>query len=337
MSVVLPLVLLLSLPAVTSQESLLVVLETSAGEVVEATALRAAIEQELGMRVLSPADEATAEGVAIMTVAIAPDRAVVAFRLGGATIRRAIALPPDRRQRLRLVTWLAGNVVRDQTADLLRERDAESPEEKASERASEVASDKASEGLAQQGSDVALPPPPTAPAAMVSPAPVFQSSPAPTVATSALPRTATVPTQWTVAALIGRGFFDPDRITCGCGYWFNDEGGQNEIEVTRNGPSFAIGGTLVTARGRAGGLTLGWHRSLRSWFAPEAGATVGLWSMKNMGVDDTTDLFIRLTAGLAVSPTSWLDVVARLSLISPMGRDKYLGYASVGLRYRLPM
>jgi hypothetical protein len=87
MMLVLPLILLLSLPEAKTQEPLLVVVEASAGESVEATALRDAIARELGMRVLSPAEEEPTEGVAMMTIAIAPDRAVVAFRRADATIR----------------------------------------------------------------------------------------------------------------------------------------------------------------------------------------------------------------------------------------------------------
>ena len=330
MLVALPLVFLLSLAEAKDQEPLLVVVEASAKEVVEATALRKAIAAELGIRVLSPADEEPAEGVAMMTVAIAPDRAVVAFRRGEATIRRAIDLPTDGRQRLRLVTWLAGNVVRDQTAELLRGRDGDAPAETAPEDVS-----------AQHAGAPPLPPPtpPTPPTPMVLAVPVVQPI-QPTPATAAALPPATVQRhQWTVAALIGRGFLDPDRVTCNCGqYWVNDEGGQYEIEVMRSDPSFAIGGTYINARGSAGGLTLGWYRQPRPWFAAETSATVGLWSsMKDIGFNATTDLFFRLGAGLAFRLTSWLDITARLSVIHAMSGDKYLGYASTGLRYRLPL
>ena len=333
MIVALPLVLLLSLPEANDQKPLLIVVEASAGEVVEASALRDAIAAELGMRVLSPAEEEPAEGVAMMTVAIAPERAVVAFRRGGVTIRRDIQLPRDGRNRLQLVTWLAGNVVRDQTADLLRDRAVDAPAEKPPERTS----DEASEGSPEQPADVPPPPPPP-PTPMVPPVPVVQPTPAPTVATSALPRTAVGRKEWTVAALMGRGFLDPDRITCNCGNsWFGDEGGQSELEVTRSGPSFAMGGTLIKTRGNAWGLTLGWYRRPRPWLALEVGATAGLWYIRDLGGDYTNDLFIRVSAGLAFSPTSWLDVVGRLSVISPMSSEKYIMYVSAGLRYRLPL
>jgi hypothetical protein len=269
----------------------------------------------------------------MMTVAIASDKAVVAFRRGESTIRRSIELPRDGQERLRLVTWLAGNVVRDQTSDLLRDRSVDAPAEKAPEHAS----DKASEVSPEQPADCPLPPP-TPPPPLVPPAPLVQPTLAPTVTTDALPRATAGRKQWTVAAMIGRGILDPDRITCNCGHaWFSDQGEQNEFEVTRSGPAFAIGGTLIKTRGNAWGLTLGWHRRPRPWFALEVGATAGLWYVRNLGTDDTKDLFVRFSAGLAFSPTSWLDIVGRLSVSSPMSSDKYLMYASVGLRYRLPL
>jgi hypothetical protein len=111
----------------------------------------------------------------------------------------------------------------------------------------------------------------------------------------------------------------------------------SEIELTHSGSSFSIGGTLVRARGRAEGLALGWQRLVRPWFRAESGATVGLCSIKNRGVEDSADLFVRLAAGLAFIPTTWLDIVSRLSVIHPMSANQYLGYISIGLRYRLPL
>jgi hypothetical protein len=347
MMAVLPLVLLLSLQGAKTdaktQEPLLVVVEASAGEVVKVAALRDAIAHELGGRVLSPAEDEPEDGVAIMTVVLAPDKAVVVFRREGGTIRRAIQLPPDGRQRLQLVTWLAGNVVRDQTVELLRKQDDDTPEEKTSVAAMEGPPEKPAE---------AAPPPPVPPSPMplpptaspagppktTSPPPAAGPVPVVVVATNAAPRIVAPRKQWTLAALYGQGFLDTNDITCNCGpIWNTDVGRQSEFEVSRSGPSFAIGGTFLNVRGHAGGLTLGWHRQVRPWLVPEVGATAGLWSMKNMGFEDSTDLFLRLAAGLSFSPTSWLDVLARLSVISPMSRNVYLFHVAVGLRYRLPL
>src|SRR5512133_3780638 len=90
MTVVLPLLLLLSSPEAASQEPLLVVVESSGGVAVDASALRAAIARELGVRVLSPTEEERMEGVAILTVALASREAVITFRREGATVRRAV-------------------------------------------------------------------------------------------------------------------------------------------------------------------------------------------------------------------------------------------------------
>jgi hypothetical protein len=137
--------------------------------------------------------------------------------------------------------------------------------------------------------------------------------------------------------MIGRGILDVDRITCNCGPFFSDLGGQTELEVMRSGPSFAIGGTYFKARGEAWAVTLGWHHLPTPWLAAEVRATLGIWAMGDATLHDTTDLFARLAGGLAASPTSWLDIVARVSVITPMSTNQYLAYASVGLRYRLPL
>ena len=351
---VLPLLLLLGLPEAKDQEPLLVVVEASAGEVVEIAALRAAIASELGIHVLSPVADEPPEHVAIMTVVMAPAQAVVVFRRETATVRRSIELPEDERRRLQLVTWLAGNVVRDQTADLLSDREIAPPSEASRGSAEERADAPAAkpEGSTEEPAEALPSPPPTPPASMASPTPVSEPTPSapmasapvtePTppapIATTALPHTAAGRTAWTVAALIGQGFLDSDQLKCNCGpIWSTDVGEQSELEVTRSGPSFAFGGTLIKARGHAGGLTLGWHRQLRPWLTPEVGATAGLWSMEGMDFADNVDLFIRLTAGVAFSPTSWLDILARLSLTGPMGRDRYFVHAAAGLRYRLPL
>jgi hypothetical protein len=329
MLVALPLVLLLSLPETTQPEPLLVVVESNAGEAPEAPALRGAIARELGLRVLSPAEEEPAEDVAIVTVALAQEQAVTVFRRRGTTIRRVISLPADGPRRLRLVTWLVGNLVRDQTSDLVHDQD-DAARRKA-----------AAEGPPEDGADAPVAPLPTPPAPRVSPAPSARSSAPPSIAASARPPAAVG--RWTIAALTGRGIFDSDRINCNCGsIWSGEVGGRNELEVTRRGPSLALGGTLITGFGYAAGLTLGWHRSLLSWLAPELGATFGLWAYEGPSFGDynqtdwKADLFARVTAGVAFSPTSWLDVVARLSLSGEMSRDKYLGFASVGLRCSLP-
>jgi hypothetical protein len=323
-----PLVLLLSFQDMKNQEPLLVVVEASAREVVKGDSLRDAIARELGVRVLSPAEDAPAAGVPIMTVVLSPDRAVVVYRRGDVTIRRAVQLPADGQQRLQLVTWLAGNVVRDQTAELLHHPEADEPTQEPSEAVSESPPD--------QPADRSPQPPLPPPAPMVSPPPMAQPVAVVTPATSASAPIASGPKQWTVAVHIGQGILDSDHIKCNCGTIWSDLGAAFEVDVARSGPAFAIGGTLFKARGRAGGLTMGWHRRPRPWLAPEVTATLGLWSIENPSAPDTADLFVRLAAGLAVSPTSWFDVVARLTVITPMSNNLYLGYATIGLRYRLP-
>lgn len=317
MSAILPLVLLLGFGEAPSPEPLLVVVEAGPVEVVKTSTLRESIARELRVRVLAPAEGAAPNSVAIMTIWLAQDRAVMTYGRGGATIRREIALPPDEPQRLQFVTWLAGNIVRDQTADLLpRPQTALAP-----------------------ALPPAPPPPPQAP-----PPPQVPPWPAPTATVAAVSPAGgrSGPGSLTVAALIGRGIFDPYRIkSSGEPPLFRDLGGQSELEVMHSGPSFAVGGTVLWSNGRAQGVTVAWHRRPRPWVMPELGATVGVWSIEStgesLGYAHTTDLFFRFTAALALSPAPWIDILPRMSVMGPMSSNAYLFYASIGLRYRLPL
>jgi hypothetical protein len=321
MSALLPLLLLLGFGEGSVFEPMLVVVEAGPSEVIKTNALRESIARELGVPVLAPGAGAAPSSVAIMTIWLALDRAVVTYGRGGATIRREIALPPDESQRMLLVTWLAGNIVRDQTAEL-------------------------------------LPRPPavvaTSPPAVASPQPPWRAEPGtPPVLASSAPPTASVatgssagsspgPGSLTVAAMIGRGIFDPYRIkTNGEPALFRDLGGQSELEIMHSGASFTVGGTILWSNGRAEGITIAWHRRPRPWIMPELGATAGLWSIESrggsLGFTQTTDLFFRLTAALALSPAPWLDILPRMSVLGPMSSNAYLVYASIGLRYRFPL
>jgi hypothetical protein len=146
----------------------------------------------------------------------------------------------------------------------------------------------------------------------------------------------------TVGVLIGRGFFDPYRASSAREpAVFMDLGGQSEIEVMHSSASFTVGGTILWSNGRAEGVTVAWHRRARPWLMPELGATAGVWSIQSMGGSMgyalTTDLFFRFTAALALSPAPWIDILPRLSVMGPMSSNAYLFYASIGLRYRLPL
>jgi len=323
MMAILPLALLLGLAEAKEPEPLMVVVEARAAEVVKVGALREAIGRELGARVLSPVEEPSTEGVAIMTVVLTPDKAVVTYRHGSLTVYRAIELPPDGRQRLQLVTWLAGNIVRDQTSDLLPNRKTAGSIEVAPPTAPALTAA----------------PPPLPPTAAPQPIPPAWAAPQTPVARVTSPPPPVVgPThEWTAAALIGHGAgISYDHIKCNCGGNFvSDSGGpSSEIEVTRSGPAFAIGGMYLKTQGHAWALTFGWHRRPVRWLTAEVRATVGMWF-----IDETneTDLLARLAGGLAVSPVSWLDVVARLSIVAPMRKNDFTTYASIGLRYRLPL
>lgn len=312
MAAILPLLLLLGsgFGEVPSPEPLLVVVEAGPGEVIGPAALRESIARELGVRVLTPAEGASVGDWAVMTIWLTVDRAVMTYGRGGATIRREIALPSDEPQRLQLLTWLAGNIVRDQIADLLpRTRSAP-----------------------------ATAPPPVPP----RPEPPSWQAPTDTSAIASSGSGSAGPGSLTVGVLIGRGVFDPYRVQVHSEpAVFRDLGGQSELEVLHSGSSFAIGGTVLWSNGRAEGVTVGWHRRVRPWLMPEVGATVGVWSIEStdesLGFEHTTDLFFRLAAALAISPARWLDILPRMSVIGPMSSNHYLVYASFGLRYRFPL
>jgi hypothetical protein len=339
MTAVLAMVLLLHTSTAQGQQPLLVVVEAGADEVVEVTVLREAIAHELGVRVLSPADEAPGDDVAIMTVMLATNRAVVTYLRGHASIRRDIELPSDRRRRLQLVTWLAGNIVRDQTDELLGNVEARVPTPLSKEARAEAhqarAGDRAAPTTTAPVPPARVPPPPVAPTAVAPPTTATTTSSTTTTSASA-PAPVPIALQgWTIAGLYGNEIADSESITCNCGpIWATGWGTLSELEIAHSDSTFTLGATLFRAHGQAEGLLLGWSRRWRPWLAPEVTAAAGLWSIKT-SYGQTSDLFVKLTAGFAVSPAPWLDVLARLSVQNPMSSNDYVLYASAGLRYRL--
>lgn len=342
MMAIFAMVLLLGASPAHDRWPLLVVVEARPDEVVEVTALRESIARELDVRVLSPADEAPKNDMAIMTVMLTTNRAVVTYLRGHATIRRAIELPAEARQRLQLVTWLAGNIVRDQTDELLRSGQESAPSEPSKEAAPEAPPAPADDHAeVPPTATVPTPTPPIAPPAPIAPplpvAPPAQAPPAGTASVAA-GNSPPVPIWfqgWSVAGLYGNEIADSESIRCNCGpIWATGWGTLSELEITRSDSTFTLGTTLFKARGQAEGLLLGWSRRWRPWLAPEVTAAAGLWSIKTT-YGQTSDLFVKLTAGFAVSPAPWLDVLARLSVQNPMSSNDYVLYASAGLRYRL--
>jgi hypothetical protein len=94
----------------------------------DAAALRAAIGRELGLPVSDPS--AFAPGRGRLSVAIVDGAARIAYEpAAGSLVERLVVLPADPAERIELITYIAANLVRDQTADVLAGLPVISPRE----------------------------------------------------------------------------------------------------------------------------------------------------------------------------------------------------------------
>ncbi len=84
----------------------------------DAAALREAIGNELGIPVSDGA--AFAPGRGRLSVSLVDGAARIAYEpAAGSLVERLVVLPADPRERIELITYIAANLVRDQTADVL--------------------------------------------------------------------------------------------------------------------------------------------------------------------------------------------------------------------------
>jgi hypothetical protein len=110
------------------------------GEAFDKVRLQASLARELGREVVLT-DDAMAAAVQIQLDG--PAHADVRYTTpSGERLSRRVELPPDRERAVQVVSWLTGNLVRDEASELLRELRARRKEE-ADARAQQDAADKA--------------------------------------------------------------------------------------------------------------------------------------------------------------------------------------------------
>jgi hypothetical protein len=326
---------------------LLVVVEVGEGAGADATDVRKAISQELGRAVIAPT---TAESVGSADVLfVALDRKRIVLSLRGRSddqVARGIPAPVDRAARLRAVTWLAGNLARDQVAPVLS-----------------AASGEASAGPTQLPHEPSLGPrdvatePPPVPAPAAPPLSAHQAAALEVAVEKARPPVTDEP-RWSLTAAGGlpatyvRGGLEGVVL-------FHQPAWQVEIQRQRPGASLYglaldMGPIDIHILGLAAivGSTRSWGR-----FTLEGSGGLGLeaihgWAMQNTvtysssgGTVSTTTvgglealLYARgsLAVGYAVS-SSW-DVLFRLGAHLTAGRFPEASFVSstLGLRFRLP-
>ena len=110
---------------------LLVVVEAPPALEADAAEIRRAIGAELHARTIAPmSTPAEAPGRALI-VALDRDRIAMSLRASdGTSVVRVIPAPVERGARLRAIAWLAGNLARDESSELVKPR-APSPPPKA--------------------------------------------------------------------------------------------------------------------------------------------------------------------------------------------------------------
>lgn len=317
-------------------EPIVVVAEVGFDEPLTPTALRDAIARELRVPVLSPSDEGASSDAPTMTIALAPTTVVVALTQGGSTLRRSITLPRDRAGRLRLITWLAGNMARDQAAGLL---DGE-------RRSHHLLAFNEAEDTSAAASGVR--------ARSVNDLASLSNGPAPAQSVVASAQRPEAPaTDWSVALVTGPELANVSRLGRYFGYRYTRE---TDIEVTRGSGRWVVGGTVGTSGPESvrAGLLLGWRMTSR-WFRPEMDAVVGLgfYPHTSASVQRTSDsfavttttvaeagwppgIFVRVSSGIAIGATDWLEIVTRVNAVGQLTAERYTASVTAGLRCRLP-
>jgi hypothetical protein len=108
--------------------ALIVAVEAAPGIEVAPADVRQVIATELGAAVVGAHDRAATEASDVLFVVIEPHEIRMALRAGAAPIvSRAIPVSSDRSARLRMIGWLAGNLVRDQVGPIVSAREPAPP------------------------------------------------------------------------------------------------------------------------------------------------------------------------------------------------------------------
>ena len=293
-------------PAHAAGSPLLVVVEAPPDLEMDAGEVRRAIGAELGEPTIAPSKVARDWTSRALVVAVDRQRITMSLRDSETEpIVRAVASPPERAARLRVIAWLAGNLARDQVTSVVAEPARPEPAAPAAE-------------------------PPPAPAAPVDP-PRFEAL-VPTVVSRAEPGVAG-PAKWTLGVAIGPAvsldgighpilYLSELRSSDATTIWRVEARRQSAASRTFTGLALEggwytpkYGGELVGALALAGAAG-----HLGKWtFAASAGAGIDLDRKAEPKVD-----FIGTNGGLAT--------IASVSYVLMPG---LFGAASLSLAYQL--
>jgi hypothetical protein len=106
--------------ASAAADPLLVIVESAPGVGIEAAAVRRSIEKELSRKVVAPFDPAAGQATQVLLVALDGRRITISLHSADAgSPERSIAAPREATADLRAISWLAGNLARDQVGPII--------------------------------------------------------------------------------------------------------------------------------------------------------------------------------------------------------------------------
>jgi hypothetical protein len=104
-------------------DTLVMTVEVGEGQPLDPDEIRAAVAFEVGGKVIRAAAQDPRTSSDILIIDVDQGQAGMVFRSdGGETRRRSMVLPPSREEGLRLISWMAANLVRDQLSGLTPDR-----------------------------------------------------------------------------------------------------------------------------------------------------------------------------------------------------------------------
>jgi hypothetical protein len=341
-----------------ADEPLLVVVEAKPGADVAPADIRAALREELKGPVLSPEDAKASEATRLLVVTLDGPTIRVSLRDSPSElVTRTVAAPVGQSERLRTITWLAGNLARDQVTGIVDGPAPSSTAAHAPPRAS--ASPAGTPALPATAVAQPVQPPPVTPVAPTS------SAPADSISVTSSSATSNRASEWAVTVSAGRLLvpfpdgpsFSADAIGAA------GPGSAYELRVQRPldnhdfNLSLAVDiGQLVSGRfiGMAG--LVGKHWDYRHWFvelATGVGVEVakartettrrtvssvsGVESMLVIVYEEQPGVFVTGRGALGVPLSASLDALAELGvLVGSLGYKTDFLSTTVGLRLRIP-
>ena len=326
-------------------EPLVVVVETRPGDGIDPVEVRRAIADELRTPVRAPRD-ADAEGTADLLI-VTVDRAEIRMSLrarAASVVTRTVPAPGDRKARLQVIGWLAGNLARDQVSEIVAP--APAPVAGAAATASV-------DPIGRQEPPPPPPPPPTEPPPLAESA-ARDAAPASAgvIAAGPAPPAGSTGSGWSVTigggpSALWTGFGDREQpIWPTVGVWY--------LEVQRRAPGghLILGGALDIGPDMALGyatnapafigtvaLLGAGHRFGRTFVEATVGAGLEAYQYGSYVGTNVINLGLYLRGQATVGLTLWrsLDLLASGGgHLGSVGNWDHFLTTSLGLRYRFP-